>query len=120
MGTKAGFSKDVDVYVAELEPPLQELANTLRQLVLDAAPGVEEQVKWGQPCYLKNGMICYLAAGKGYIRFGFWRGVDLKDLNGLLEGTGKGMRHVKVRSLDDIRADLFTAWVREAVELNAG
>ena len=36
------------------------------------------------------------------------------------EGTGKKMRHIKVRSLSDIDPDQFSGWVREAVTLNQG
>ena len=38
-------------------------------------------------------------------------GVELPDPDGLIEGTGKRIRHVKVRSIDDARSD----WVREVI-----
>ena len=38
------------------------------------------------------------------------------DPEGLLEGTGKGMRHIKVRGPRDIRRDAFKALVRQAFD----
>jgi len=52
------------------------------------------------------------------VNFGFWRGVDLDDPHGLLSGDGEKMRHVKLSSPDAIDADQFTAFIRQALELN--
>ena len=52
------------------------------------------------------------------VNFGFWRGADLSDPDGALEGTGDRMRHVKIRSAEDVDPERFTAWVKEAVALN--
>ena len=39
-----------------------------------------------------------------WVNLGFYQGVGLADPEGLLEGTGAKMRHVKIRSLDDAQA----------------
>jgi hypothetical protein len=59
-------------------------------------------------------------ANKAHVTFGFYKGVELADPEDLLEGTGKGMRHVKVRAKEDIRKAQFTKWVREAMKVNEG
>jgi hypothetical protein len=38
----------------------------------------------------------YVNAFKDHVNVGFYRGADLADPAGLLEGTGKRMRHVKL------------------------
>jgi hypothetical protein len=48
---------------------------------------------------------------------GFHHGVDLPDPQGLLQGTGKSMRHVKIRRMDDVDLDALTALLRQALEL---
>ncbi len=46
------------------------------------------------------------------------RGADLRDANGLLQGDGDRMKHVKLTSVGDIgRAELLD-FVKQAVELN--
>jgi hypothetical protein len=52
------------------------------------------------------------------VNFGFWRGIDLDDPSGLLEGSGDKMRHVKISGPDDVKAIEFKRFVKEAIELN--
>jgi hypothetical protein len=44
--------------------------------------------------------FCYLAPQRDRVNLGFFHGSDLPDPDGLLEGTGKKLRHVKVRSVE--------------------
>jgi hypothetical protein len=48
------------------------------------------------------GLVCAIAPFTAHVNLMFSRGVDLPDPAGLLEGTGKRARHVKLRSLADI------------------
>jgi hypothetical protein len=41
----------------------------------------------------------YIMPMRGYVNLGFYQGAVLADREQLLEGTGKGLRHVKIRSL---------------------
>ena len=41
----------------------------------------------------------------------------MDDPNGLLEGSGKEMRHIKIHKLDDIDTPVFTALVKQAASL---
>lgn len=45
---------------------------------------------------------CYVMAQRSYVNLGFFRGVELPDPAGLLEGTGKLLRHVKLRSVEEV------------------
>jgi hypothetical protein len=79
--------------------PIEQQATlrSLRRLIMSLTTGVTEEFKWSRPCYsTSRGLFCYLHSTKGYATLGFQRGVDLNDPTGLLEGTGKGMRHVKI------------------------
>ena len=44
----------------------------------------------------------YVNAFKDHVNVGFFRGAELPDATGLLEGTGKFMRHVKLRPGQEI------------------
>ena len=68
----------------------------LRRLIRSIDPGVVEAIKWNRPCYANaRGLYCYLHSTKSYATLGFQRGASLDDPAGLLEGTGKDMRHIK-------------------------
>lgn len=108
----------VDAYIAQLEGWQGEIVSELRNIVLAAVPEAEEAIKWAQPVYSVNGPFAYIKAFKNSINFGFWRGVDIDDPGGLLQGSGEKMRHVKIVSLDDIDEPAFIDFAQQAVKLN--
>jgi hypothetical protein len=108
----------VDAYIAQLEGWQGEIVSELRNIVLAAVPEAEEAIKWAQPVYSVNGPFAYIKAFKNSVNFGFWRGVDIDDPGGLLQGSGEKMRHVKIVSLDDIDQQAFRDFVNQAVSLN--
>jgi hypothetical protein len=117
---RADLGDNADGYFTGISGPLGAIASRLRQIVKEAAPKASEAIKWGMPVYELNGMLCYIRARPSYITFGFYhQGIHLSDPDKLLEGTGENMRHVKVRSLADIKGGLFTNWVKQAVTINA-
>jgi hypothetical protein len=65
-----------------------------------------------------DGPFAYIKAFPSSVNLGFWRGAELDDPDGLLEGGGDRMRHIRLRSVDDIREEAIGAFVRQAVDLN--
>ena len=110
--------KTVDGYIAQLEGWKAEVVSRVRRIVLEAAPEAKESIKWAQPVYEVNGPFCYIKAFKNSVNFGFWRGVDIEDLEGLLQGSGEKMRHVKLTGVDGIDEKVFAGFIRQAVQLN--
>ena len=110
--------KTVDTYIAGLEDWQAQIVSSVRQIINQAAPEADEAIKWAQPVYSSNGPFAYIKAFKNSVNFGFWRGVDLKDPKGLLEGSGDKMRHVKLSSTDQIDQAAFSDLINQAVQLN--
>ena len=109
----------VDEFVAKkLTAGQAEIVNSLRQLIRAAAPKASESLKWGQPVYEENGPFAYIKPSKNHITFGFWRGAELTDPNGVLEGEGDRMKHVKIASVKDIHKAELQKFVKEALKLN--
>lgn len=81
--------------------PKRAVLRALRSLIHEGAPHLQERVKWSNPWYVGNDNVVYLASQQSYATFGVCNGAHLDDRHGLLEGTGKAMRHVKVRRLDN-------------------
>ena len=108
----------VDDYFARLKPSQKDVATALRRLVRAAAPDAEERISWGNPCYYIDGPVIYVAASRDHVKLGFFQGAKLADPGGFMEGTGKGMRHIKVPSQEAIKADPFMALIRQAADLN--
>lgn len=110
------LNKDVDNYIQKSVPPLRDRLQRLRHLIHETLPGVEESIKWGRPVFSRPKNICYLQATKDYVTLGFYDGAKLNDPNGLLEGQGKRLKHVKIRSDRDIRNDVVKQWLKAAAQ----
>src|SRR4051794_11277740 len=108
----------VDRLIEGMAPPHQEIARALRAIIRRAAPGLSEAIKWGNPCYAGGGNVCAIIPYRDHVNLAFFRGAEIDDPEGLLEGTGKGMRHLPVRSVGGIRGDALAALVRAASSLS--
>lgn len=94
-----------------------ELVNKLIAVARAAAPQAELAIKWNQPVLVHNGPVAYIKPASQHVTFGFWRGAQLDDPQGVLEG-GEVMKHVKLPA--DARLDeaQLKRWVKQAVALN--
>src|SRR2546423_15047672 len=96
-----------DEFYAKHPPHIHAIAMRARQLIFSAMPGAVEQVNLGNDnttygTGLKMAeQVFYISAHKAHVNIG-WFGADLADPQRLMEGTGKRLRHVKLRNLEDV------------------
>ena len=89
---------------------LRETYLALHRLVLDAVPGIEAsvdtvdgQIGYGAHQFGYNGWgMAALSPHRNWVSLVFLRGTALDDPDGLLEGTGAAVRHVKFRSPEQL------------------
>ncbi len=114
-----GDESNIEAVLRKSSPQVRELAETLRKLIREVVPEVAERgyTGWGNIVYDHNGVFCYIAPLKDSVNLGFYRGIDLPDPEGLLRGTGKSLRHVKIKKSEDINADVLQSLVLEAYRL---
>jgi hypothetical protein len=112
------YAREVENYILKLPLEQSQIAGELRSLILSASPHMEEQIKWGKPWFGCGEFVCYIAGQSDYVNLGFANGAELDDPEQLLQGTGKGMRHIKVRTLKGIRRKPFLALIKQSVKLN--
>ena len=95
------------------------VAKAIRTLVKKSVAGSEEYVNpWKIPTFDLNGPLCFYMVAKDHVLFGFMRGAMLRDPGKLLEGTGKYLRHVKLRGPADVRRPAVKSLLAEAAALN--
>src|SRR5580704_8619206 len=93
----------IDGYVRKAGE-LESVTKAVRALVKKTVKRSEEYVNpWKIPSFDSHGPLCCFMVGKEHVTFAFIRGAALPDPEKLLEGTGKGMRHVKLRSVADVK-----------------
>jgi hypothetical protein len=101
-------------YVKELRKVVRALRGFVRKIV----PGTRETVNsWGVPTFEKKAPFCFFMVGKNHVTFGFHFGTSLPDPEGLLEGTGKNMRHVKLHTMEDLEQKGLKNLVQAAARL---
>ena len=105
-----------DQYLAGQTPGNKAIIRALRGFVQRVAPQLQESVKWGNGCWLQGkAPVAYVYSAPDYVQFGFFGGAALKDPLGLLNGKGKFVRHIKVRTRSDIDEKAFGALLRQAM-----
>jgi hypothetical protein len=96
----------IEEFFAGYSPDVQAVSRKLRAMVKSAMPQANEVLFASQNHigYLftesSGDRICYICPMKDYVRLGFMFGGQLPDPEQMLEGTGKRLRHVKVRTPD--------------------
>jgi hypothetical protein len=110
--------KTVDEYIAAFDDWRTDAMKRLREVVKEGAPHSAVGIKWAQPVWEWNGPMIWMKAAKDHVSIGFWRGTEMEDPGKVLEGDGDRMRHIKVKSVDEIPADALRELVRQAVKLN--
>ena len=120
--TKNPLSNELEDFLSQFSEGPQTLTLELRDLVLELAPDAIEQID--QPARLLaygyaqtyTHTICVIIPQKSYVNLGFPRGVELPDPSGLLEGTGKKARHVKIREFKQIRDPELIELLQDSIE----
>jgi hypothetical protein len=92
------------------------IANLI-ELVSTAVPRATCSIKWSQPVFELSGPMAFIRLAKEHVTFGFWRGAELSDPAGLLEG-GDRMKHVKIGEDEAFDRTRVVGFVREAAALN--
>ena len=64
---RPGTPVTVQEYIAAFPPVVRKRLNSIRAIVLKAAPGVQERIGYGMPYYKLNGMLLYYAAHTAHI-----------------------------------------------------
>lgn len=107
----------------QTEPALRPIARHLRQLVLEVHPEAVESVRLGDrsatyglgPRKMREG-YCYVLPYRAWVNLGFYQGVSLPDPDGLLEGSGARLRHVKIRAVEDADRPAVRGLVEAALQ----
>ena len=112
---------EFNAFVKQFSPQLQRLARTVRQFVRREMPDAIEQVKsgwhavWYGTTPKMGDIVVVIHLQDKYVNLEFARGATLPDPAKLLEGTGKNMRHVKIREERTLARPEFLALMRAAI-----
>jgi hypothetical protein len=105
----------VTEYIQERAPFARPILRRLRKLIHDAAPELDEAIKWGMPSFLYEGkIVCGFAGFKAHCALWFWKG---EAVVGKKPGEAMG-NFGRITSVTDLpSARELKAYVRKAIEV---
>jgi hypothetical protein len=103
----------IDVWLSSPPDDLRSIARMWFGQMRARGEDVRELMHDGCPVACVNDApFGYVNTFKAHVNVGFFNGADLRDPASLLEGTGKRMRHVKLKPGFDIDATSLTALIQ--------
>ncbi len=119
-GSATNAAQLITDLIAELGDWRGEFLARLRKVILDAAPDLTEEWKWGTAVWTSNGLVCSAGAFKDHVKLNFFKGAALKDPKGLFNAglDAKATRAIDFSEGDDIDASGLKALIRAAVVYN--
>ena len=107
----------LETFLASLPPHQQPLVAELDGVIRTAAPQLTPGLKWGNLTYHDRSNVCAIVSHRAHVNLQLFRGAELDDPRALLGGTGKKMRHVKLKPGDALDAPYLTRLIRQAAAL---
>ena len=110
-------------FLCRYDPSIQTLALGLRKVAIkEMAPCHEYIFEMRSKVVLLYGTtervikdcICGIHVFVKHVTLTFHRGTDLKDAKGVLQGTGKAMRHIRLKEPSDVDRPDIRAFLRQA------
>jgi len=112
-----GVKRDpaIEIWMQEHSGALGLIAQRWFDVMRDCGDDVRELLHDGHPtACVGDAAFGYVNAFRDHVNVGFFRGAELTDPSGLLEGTGKFMRHVKLRPEHNINETALTKLIENA------
>ncbi|TMG33281.1 MAG: DUF1801 domain-containing protein [Chloroflexi bacterium] len=112
----------VDTFLKGYAPPVREIAVKAREAIFSVFPGATEKVypgwkviQYGAGADMKS-VFAAISPQRERVNLGLAHGADLADPEGLLEGDGKAIRHVKLTSAEAAGAPAVKELIRGALQ----
>jgi hypothetical protein len=106
---------DIEAWMNEHSDELGAIAKYWFETMRDCGGDVRELLHDGHPtACVADAAFGYVNAFTAHVNVGFFRGAELPDPDGLLVGTGKFMRHVKLRPEGEADASALMKLIKTA------
>ena len=100
-----GRDPAIEVWMHKHSGELGVIARRWFEVMRGCGDDVRELLHDGHPtACVADAAFGYVNVFKAHVNVGFFRGAEIADPHGMLEGDGKFMRHVKLRPEHDVEA----------------
>lgn len=107
------FLDNLELFVPEKE----KIISALRKIVIETIPEVAEVMMYGGIVYKTDRLLCGLFARKKHITVEFGKGAEMDDPYLVLEGKGKGRRHIIISNFNDVEDKKVKYYIEQSINL---
>jgi hypothetical protein len=117
------MADEIDRFLEGYAPDIRDLTHQVRALIASITPDADENLKLGWKVIWYGfgpkmpDQFAVVMPTRNHVGLGFAYGRELPDPGGKLEGSGKRMRHVKLRTGADVSDPAIAALIRAQVAL---
>ena len=112
-----GREPAVDAWMNEQRSELGAIARRWFEVMRGCGDDVRELLHDGHPtACVEDAAFAYVNAFTAHVNVGFFLGAEIDDPQGLLEGTGKFMRHVKLRPESPVDVEALSFLIETAYD----
>jgi hypothetical protein len=105
----------IEAWMQDHSGELAAIARRWFEVMRDCGDDVRELLHDGHPtARVGDAAFAYVNAFRAHVNVGFFRGAEIADPERLLEGTGKFMRHVKLKPQSDVDATSLMTLIETA------
>jgi hypothetical protein len=109
----------VDQFVAtKVVPEFRPIVAAIRKVMQESAPDAHEVISYGIPMYGLKKPLAWINPSKTGITLGFRQGASFADRYGLLRGTAKHAKHVRMKNLGDVNRPALRYYIKQALKLD--
>ena len=107
-------SKEVEAYLNNLTPVRQSALQTVRSLILDTIPGIEETMKYRMPTFKLDEVVCAFASQKNYMSLYMDTGL-VEEYKPQLGGLDCGKSCIRFKKIEDLPLETIKQILTETV-----
>jgi len=107
----------ISAWFDNLREDQRDTAQALRDALLAAVPELDVSVKWGNLVFsLAGNHALAIVTHRDHANLQVFAGAQLLERFPMLDGTGKGLRHLKLRYRQAVDVELVKVLARASVE----
>ena len=101
---------------SEVDGEKHSILQACRKIVFATNPQTGERMMYGGIMFsIEENDFGGIFASKKHVSFEFNNGYEMDDPNGFLEGSGKYRRHLKLKSIGDVRSKKVEFFVKQVM-----
>jgi hypothetical protein len=105
----------IDLWMREHPGELGAIAQRWFSVIRNCGDDVRELLHDGHPtACVGDAAFAYVNAFRAHVNVGFFRGAEIADPTSLMQGTGKFMRHVKLRPGSPVNTSVLEKLIETA------